>query len=126
MKIGDLFYVAMAGERVRNGESSWGKEILFYFLCLPAFLFGTAAFVYIGIPGLFVLIGGVIGVILLNILLSIPRAIGNAIRRANAKPLEEHNITVIDRINFCPNCGKQLEGDARNFCPNCGKALSVL
>ena len=126
MKIGDLFYVAMAGERVRNGESSWGKEILFYILCIPAFYLGGAAFVYIGIGSWFAIIGGVIGVILLRMVLSIPRAIGNAIRRANANPPEEHNITVVERVNFCPNCGKQLEGDARNFCPSCGKALSAL
>jgi len=28
-------------------------------------------------------------------------------------------------MNFCPNCGRQIEGDLRNFCPGCGKALQA-
>jgi len=126
MKIGELFYVASAADRVQKGESTWLREILFYFLCVPAFLLGVAGFMFIGIGSWFSLIGGVLGVVLLQLLLSIPRAIGNAIRRAQPGPPEEHNDSAGERMNFCPNCGKQLEGDARNFCPKCGKALSAL
>jgi len=91
MRIGDLFYFAQSADRVRKGESTWFREIAFYYLCIPAFLVGVAAFMYIGIWSWVSMLGGVAAVILLFALLCIPQAIRNAIRRAKARTPEERD-----------------------------------